>query len=96
MASEMDVVQVDGEELSPKKLGKEQGWCEMKRKTKKGAGDADPVTDQQAMPASSKKAAFMQRAVQHVRKISKASRMPNWPTDDYRIIVRTRNIFNVL
>ncbi|KAH8026798.1 hypothetical protein HPB51_024913 [Rhipicephalus microplus] len=95
MASEMDIVQVYGEELSPTEFGEEQGWCEIKRKTKKAAGDADPATDQQATPAISKKAAFMQRETQHVRKITKVSRRPNLPTDDYNVIIRPRNGFNV-
>ncbi|KAL1473190.1 hypothetical protein MTO96_038854 [Rhipicephalus appendiculatus] len=91
----MEVVQVDGEELSPTEFGKEQGWCEVKRNTKKAAGDANPATNQQATPASSKKATFIQKATQHVRKITMASRMPNLPTDDYKIIVRPRDGFNV-
>ncbi|KAL1416264.1 hypothetical protein MTO96_028097 [Rhipicephalus appendiculatus] len=94
-ASESEVVQVDGEELSPTEFGKEQGWYEIKRNTKKVAGDADPVTNQQATPASSKKETFIQKATQHVRKFTMASRMPNLPTDDYKIIVRPRDGFNV-
>ncbi|KAL1480139.1 hypothetical protein MTO96_051283 [Rhipicephalus appendiculatus] len=91
----MEVVQVNGEELSPTEFGKEQEWCEMKRNIKKAAGDADPATNQQATPASSKKTAFIQKATQHVRKLTMASRMPNLPTDDYKIIVRLREGFNV-
>ncbi|KAH7968328.1 hypothetical protein HPB52_007863 [Rhipicephalus sanguineus] len=90
----MEVVQIEGEEISPTEFGKEQGWCEIKRNTKKAAGDADPAKNQQATPASTEKAAFIQKATQYVRKITMTSRMPNLPTDD-KIIVRPRDGFNV-
>ncbi|KAH7932535.1 hypothetical protein HPB52_024383 [Rhipicephalus sanguineus] len=91
----MEVVQVEGEEISPTEFGKEQGWCEIKRNTKKAAGDADSAKNQQATPASTEKAAFIQKATQYVRKITMTSRMPNLPTDYYKIIVRRRDGFNV-
>lgn len=91
----MEFVQVEGEEISPTEFGKEQGWCEIKRNTKKAGGDADPAKNQQATPASTEKAAFIQKATQYVRKITMTSRMPNLPTDDYKIIVRPRDGFNV-
>ncbi|KAH8033286.1 hypothetical protein HPB51_008769 [Rhipicephalus microplus] len=82
-------------ELSQTESRKEQGRCEIKRKTKKAAGDADAATDQQATPASSMKPVFMQKVTQHVWEFSKASRMPNLPTNDYKIIVRPRKGFKI-
>ncbi|KAH7940036.1 hypothetical protein HPB52_020549 [Rhipicephalus sanguineus] len=90
----MEVVQVEGEEISPTEFGKEQGWCEIKRTTKKAAGDANQAKNQQATTASTEKVAFIQKATRYVRKITMMSRMPNLPTDD-KIIVRPWDGFNV-
>ncbi|KAH8033148.1 hypothetical protein HPB51_008014 [Rhipicephalus microplus] len=53
------------------------------------------ATNQQTTPTSSRTPAFMQSATQHVRKIIKARRMPNLPMNDYKIIIRLLNGFNV-
>ncbi|KAH6930513.1 hypothetical protein HPB50_014470 [Hyalomma asiaticum] len=86
----MNVVRVEGMELLSKELGKEQRWCKIKRNTKKAAPtDGDPATNQPSV------AAYTMRAKHYVRKITKASRMPNLPTDGFKIVVRSRNGFNV-
>ncbi|KAH6936202.1 hypothetical protein HPB50_014970 [Hyalomma asiaticum] len=53
------------------------------------ASDGDPATNQQSV------AAYTMRAKHYVRKITKASRMRNLPTDDFKIVVRPWNGFNV-
>ncbi|KAH6944396.1 hypothetical protein HPB50_002908 [Hyalomma asiaticum] len=86
----MNVVRVGGVELLLKEFGKEQGWCEIKRNTKKAAPtDGDPATNQQSV------AAYTMRVKHYVRKITKPSQMPNLLTDDFKIVVRLRNGFNV-
>ncbi|KAH6930440.1 hypothetical protein HPB50_013564 [Hyalomma asiaticum] len=82
----MNVVRVEGVQLLLKGFGNEHGWWKIKRSTKKEApAEGDPMTNQQSV------AAYTMRAKDYVRKITKASRTPNLPTDDFKIVVRPRN-----
>ncbi|KAH7973105.1 hypothetical protein HPB52_021602 [Rhipicephalus sanguineus] len=81
----MEVVRVDGEELEPDEFGKGSGWCEIKRHSKnssKGSSRRLPLKHNS-------------KTARQVRQIARASRMPDLPTDDYKVVVRPRGGFNV-
>ncbi|KAG0412359.1 hypothetical protein HPB47_010499, partial [Ixodes persulcatus] len=106
---QMDVVEVERQELRPDEFGEGSGWCEIKRNNKKQADSAveSAKTQQQGhqqTAASSttgistvadKAAKYKRKNARHVRQIAIASRMPDLPTDDYRVVVRPRGGFNV-
>lgn len=105
----MEVVEVEGQELRPDEFGEGSGWCEIKRNNKKQADSAveSAKTQQQGhqQPAATsttgistvadKAAKYKRKNARHVRQIAMASRMPDLPTDDYRVVVRPRGGFNV-
>ncbi|XP_070378094.1 uncharacterized protein [Dermacentor albipictus] len=89
----MEVVSVDGEEMQPEEFGKELGWCEVRRGTKKrcsgGAGLAGHEQQERTFVGEAKNRNKWKNE-RKVRQIIKASRLPNLPKEDYRVIVRPR------
>ncbi|CAN7946414.1 unnamed protein product, partial [Ixodes pacificus] len=104
----MDVVQVEGQELRPDEFGEGSGWCEIKRNKKRADSAMESAKTQQQghqqMGATSasgistvadKAAKYRKKNARKVSQIAIASRMPDLPTDDYKVVVRPRGGFNV-
>ncbi|EEC06276.1 hypothetical protein IscW_ISCW003520 [Ixodes scapularis] len=104
----MDVVQVEGQELRPDEFGEGSGWCEIKRnKTRADSAMESAKTQQQGhqqtgatstsgiSTVANKAAKYERKNARKVSQIAIASRMPDLPTDDYRVVVRPRGDFNV-
>ncbi|KAL1484599.1 hypothetical protein MTO96_049982 [Rhipicephalus appendiculatus] len=103
----MDVVEVEGEEIRPEDFGEGAGWCNVRRTKQADGASESPQnqhakTQQQAAAASTTGiVAAAATAAQSKRKyarqlqhLAKASRMPELPPDDYKIIVRPRGGFS--
>ncbi|KAH7975515.1 hypothetical protein HPB52_002343 [Rhipicephalus sanguineus] len=99
----MDVVEVEGEDIRPEDFGEGAGWCRVKRtKQADGASDQQAETQQQAAaasttgiaPSTATAAQNKNKCARYLQHLAKASRMPELPPDDYRIIVRPRGGFN--
>ncbi|KAH7961664.1 hypothetical protein HPB52_011175 [Rhipicephalus sanguineus] len=99
--------QVEGEDIRLEDFGEGAGWCRVKR-TKQGDGASESAQDQQAetqqqaaaasttgiAPATATAAQNKKQCARYLQHLAKASRMPELPPDDYRIIVRPRGGFN--
>ncbi|KAH7944651.1 hypothetical protein HPB52_022977 [Rhipicephalus sanguineus] len=93
----MEVVSVEGEEIQPGQFGKESGWCEVRRgvKTQVGGETGSAGNKQRGTPFVGETRRNKWKNERNVRKIIKASRLPNLPTEDYRVIVRPHDGLNV-
>ncbi|KAM7303866.1 hypothetical protein ISCGN_013783 [Ixodes scapularis] len=104
----MDVVQVEGQELRPDEFGSGSGWCEIKRNKKRADSARESAKTQQQghqqtgatstsgiSTVADKAAKYERKNARKVSQIAMASRMPDLPTDDYRVVVRPRGGFNV-
>ncbi|KAH7933281.1 hypothetical protein HPB49_011165 [Dermacentor silvarum] len=93
----MDAVQIEGEEISPTEIRKDKGWLDARAKCKKrqtSVGDADPAA--QAAATLAKEETYIRRAARTVRTISMASKKPNLPADNIKIIVRPKDGFSTV
>lgn len=91
----MEVVHVDGEEISPTDVRKENGWLEVRAKYKERkarVAGTDPAA--QTADALNDDEAFVKRAARNVRRLSMATKKPNLPVDDIKVIVRPRDGFS--
>ncbi|KAM7300848.1 hypothetical protein ISCGN_016433 [Ixodes scapularis] len=104
----MDVVQVEGQELRPDEFGEGSGWCEIKRDKKRADSAMESAKTQQQghqqkgatstlgiSMVADKAAKYERKNARKVSQIAMVSRMPDLPTDDYRVVVRPRGGFNV-
>ncbi|CAN7951581.1 unnamed protein product [Ixodes pacificus] len=104
----MDVVQVEGQELRPDEFGEGSGWCEIKRNKKRADSAMESAKTQQQghqqtgatstsgiSTVADKAAKYRKKNARKVSQIAMASRMPDLPTDDYKVVVRPRGGFNV-
>ncbi|CAN7943584.1 unnamed protein product, partial [Ixodes pacificus] len=104
----MDVVQVEGQELRPDEFGEGSGWCEIKRNKKRADSTMESAKTQQQghqqtgatstsgiSTVADKAAKYKKKNARKVSQIAMASRMPDLPTDDYKVVVRPRGGFNV-
>ncbi|CAN7950865.1 unnamed protein product [Ixodes pacificus] len=104
----MDVVQVEGQELRPDEFGEGSGWCEIKRNKKRADSAMESAKTQQQghqqtgatstsviSTVADKAAKYKKKNARKVSQIAMASRMPDLPTDDYKVVVRPRGGFNV-
>ncbi|KAM7294301.1 hypothetical protein ISCGN_023809 [Ixodes scapularis] len=104
----MDVVQVEGQELRPDEFGEGSGWCEIKRNKKRADSAMESAKTQQQghqqtgatstsgiSTVANKAAKYERKNARKVSQIAMASRMPDLPADDYRVVVRPRGGFNV-
>ncbi|CAN8016759.1 unnamed protein product, partial [Ixodes persulcatus] len=104
----MDVVEVEGQELRPDEFGEGSGWCEIKRNKKQADSAVESAKTQQQghqqtaatsttgiSTVADKAAKYKRKNARHLRQRAMASRMPDLPTDDYRVVVRPRGGFNV-
>lgn len=103
----MDVVEVEGEDIRPEDFGEGAGWCSVKR-TKQADGASETAQDQKTetqqqaaaaettgiAPDTATAAQNKKKCARYLQHLAKASRMPELPPDDYRIIVRPRGGFN--
>ncbi|CAN8013084.1 unnamed protein product, partial [Ixodes pacificus] len=102
----MDVVQVEGQDLRPDEFG--EGWCEIKRNKKRADSAMESAKTQQQghqqtgatstsgiSTVADKAAKYKKKNARKVSQIAMASRMPDLPTDDYKVVVRPRCGFNV-
>lgn len=88
---------MEGEEIQPGEFGKESGWCEVRRgvKTQVGGETGSAGNKQRGTPFVGETRRNKWKNERNVRKIIKASRLPNLPTEDYRVIVRPHDGLNV-
>ncbi|KAL1448241.1 hypothetical protein MTO96_044116 [Rhipicephalus appendiculatus] len=95
--AEMEVVSVEGEDKRPEEFGKESGWCEVRRgaKTLVGGETGSAGNKQRGRSFVEDAPKSKWNNEQNVRKIIKASRLPNLPGEDYRVIVRPHGGLNV-
>ncbi|KAH7935012.1 hypothetical protein HPB52_002657 [Rhipicephalus sanguineus] len=93
----MEVVSVEGEDIQPEECGKESGWCEVRRgaKTQVGGETGSAGNRQRGTPFVEETPRNKWKNERNVPKIIKASRLPNLPTEDYRVIVRPHGGLNV-
>ncbi|KAH7956672.1 hypothetical protein HPB52_011622 [Rhipicephalus sanguineus] len=91
----MEVVQVEGEDIQPEEL--DQGnWFEIKRSNRRRSDDVDPLRSDTTQLQRAKEATWSKKkGYRKIQQLIVASRMPNLPVDDYRIIIRPRGGFNV-
>ncbi|KAL1482393.1 hypothetical protein MTO96_033825 [Rhipicephalus appendiculatus] len=91
----MEVVQVDGEDIPPEEL--DQGnWFKIKRSHRRLSDDVDPSRNERTQLQRPKETTWSKKkGSRKIRQLIVASRMPNLPVDDYRIIIRPRGGFNV-
>ncbi|KAL1470969.1 hypothetical protein MTO96_040155 [Rhipicephalus appendiculatus] len=103
----MDVVEVEGENIRPEDFGEGAGWSHVRR-TKQADGASESAQNQHAktqqqaaaasttgiVPAAATAAQSKMKYARHLQHLAKASRMPELPPDDYKIIVRPRGGFN--
>ncbi|KAH7985682.1 hypothetical protein HPB52_025472 [Rhipicephalus sanguineus] len=91
----MEVVQVEGEDIQPEEL--DQGnWFEIKRSNRRRSDDVDPSRSDTTQLQRAKEATWSKKkGYRKIQQLIVASRMPNLPVDDYRIIIRPRGGFNV-
>ncbi|XP_070392071.1 uncharacterized protein [Dermacentor albipictus] len=99
----MEVVQVEGTEIRPQDFGEGAGWCDVKRK-KQANGVTESADNQQAYMqrrtaatsnTGTTSAQYKRKYARQVHQIAMASRMPELPPYDYKIVVRPRGGFNV-
>ncbi|KAH7963497.1 hypothetical protein HPB52_021264 [Rhipicephalus sanguineus] len=94
----MEVVRVEGEELEPDEFGEGSGWCEIKRHSKnqqQGQQQTAATSPTETSTAAGTAVKYNRKTARQVRQIARASRMPDLPTDDYKVVVRPRGGFNV-
>ncbi|KAH7943187.1 hypothetical protein HPB52_006232 [Rhipicephalus sanguineus] len=94
----MEVVRVEGEELEPDEFGEGSGWCEIKRHSKnqqQGQQQTAATSPTETSTAAGTAVKYNRKTARQVRQIARASRMPDLPTDDYKVDVRPRGGFNV-
>ncbi|KAH7976738.1 hypothetical protein HPB52_018738 [Rhipicephalus sanguineus] len=94
----MEVVRVEGEELEPDEFGEGSGWCEIKRYSKnqqQGQQQTAATSPTETSTAAGTAVKYNRKTARQVRQIARASRMPDLPTDDYKVVVRPRGGFNV-
>ncbi|KAH7935598.1 hypothetical protein HPB52_010337 [Rhipicephalus sanguineus] len=94
----MEVVRVEGEELEPDEFGEGSGWCEIKRHSKnqqQGQQQTAATSLTETSTAAGTAVKYNRKTARQVRQIARASRMPDLPTDDYKVVVRPRGGFNV-
>ncbi|KAH6924274.1 hypothetical protein HPB50_014624 [Hyalomma asiaticum] len=94
----MDVVGVEGEQKVSEDATQDSGWFEVKRRSRKQDGDAAKLK------SDSYSTQYEQRidrdgwkkkiGARNIRQLIAASRMPNLPPEDYRIIIRPRGGIN--
>ncbi|KAH7971901.1 hypothetical protein HPB52_003666 [Rhipicephalus sanguineus] len=87
LTTKMEVVQVEGEEISPTELRKENGWLDVCAKCKERktlVEGTDPV--EQTVDTLASEETYIRRAARNIKK-------PNLPADDIKIIVRPRDGF---
>ncbi|KAH6948817.1 hypothetical protein HPB50_026553 [Hyalomma asiaticum] len=101
--SYMDVVEVEGEDLRPEDFGEGAGWCHVK-KTRQPDGASESAQKQQlktqqaasaasttGVASAATTAAYNKRKyARQLQHLAKASRMPELPPDNNKIIVRPR------
>lgn len=95
----MDVIQVEGEDIRPEDFGEGAGWCNVKR-MKQADGPIESSQNQQAQmqrqtatTSSTGTAQYKRKYTRRVQQLAMASRMPELPSDDYKIVVRPRGGF---
>ncbi|KAH7943449.1 hypothetical protein HPB52_008600 [Rhipicephalus sanguineus] len=90
----MEVVQVEGEEISRTELRKENGWLDVRAKCKERktlVEGTDPV--EQTVDTLASEETYIRRAARNVRRLNMKIKKPNLPADDIKIIVRPRDGF---
>ncbi|KAL1467856.1 hypothetical protein MTO96_025942 [Rhipicephalus appendiculatus] len=91
----MEVVQVDGEDISPTDVRKEKGWLEVRAKCKDRktlVEGTDPAT--QTVDTLAKEETYLRRAARNMRRLNMTIKKPNLPVDDIKVIVRPRDGFS--
>ncbi|KAL1484639.1 hypothetical protein MTO96_032476 [Rhipicephalus appendiculatus] len=91
----MEVVQVDGEDISPTDVRKEKGWLEVRAKCKERktlVGGADPAA--QTVDTLANEDTYVRRAARNMRRLNMTIKKPNLPLDDIKVIVRPRDGFS--
>ncbi|KAH7945719.1 hypothetical protein HPB49_014505 [Dermacentor silvarum] len=91
----MNFLQVGGEEISPTEIRKDKGWLDARAKCKKRQmpiGNADPAA--QAAATLVKEETYIRRPARTVRRLRIASKKPNRPADNVKIIVRPKDGFS--
>ncbi|XP_070382673.1 uncharacterized protein [Dermacentor albipictus] len=99
----MEVVQVEGTDIRPEDFGKGAGWCDVKRK-KQADGATESAHNQHVhmqprtvatSTTGVTTAKYKRKYARQVKQVAMASRMPELPPDDCKIVVRPRGGFNV-
>lgn len=86
---------MEGENMQTDEFGEGSGWCEVRR------GAKTRCSDEARSAGNKQQASFVETATnkwkngRNVRQIIRASRLPNLPKEDYRVIVRPRGGFSV-
>ncbi|KAH6945048.1 hypothetical protein HPB50_006969 [Hyalomma asiaticum] len=82
--------------MQTEEFGEESGWCEVRRGAKTRCSDEARLARNNQQGRSFVEAATNKwKNARNVRQIIRASRLPNLPKEDYRVIVRPRGGFNV-
>lgn len=95
----MDVVGIEGEQKVPEDATQDSGWFEVKRRSRKQDGDAAKLKSDsystQCKQRIDRDGWKKKKGARNIRQLIAASRMPNLPPEDYRIIIRPRGGINV-
>lgn len=91
----MDVVIVQGEEISPKKIRNDKGWLEVRAKHKKNVMPVEETNPAvQDADALNTEETYKRRAARNLRRLDMTSKKPNLPVDDIKVIVRPKGGFS--
>ncbi|KAH6944056.1 hypothetical protein HPB50_001478 [Hyalomma asiaticum] len=91
----MGVVDVEGKDISPKEIRNDKGWLEVRSKHKKNTTPVEE-TNPAAQEAATlnKEETYRRRAARNLRRLGMASKKPNLPVDDIKVIVRPKDGFS--
>ncbi|KAH6921375.1 hypothetical protein HPB50_027637 [Hyalomma asiaticum] len=91
----MVLARVEGENMQTEEFGEGSGWCEVRRGAKTRRSDEARLAGNKEQGSFVEAATNKWKNARNVRQIIRASRLPNLPKEDYRVIVRPRGGFNV-
>ncbi|KAL1442865.1 hypothetical protein MTO96_046219 [Rhipicephalus appendiculatus] len=95
----MEFVSVEGEDMQPNDFTNDAGWCEVRRRnnTKTSAGISGPKSSipRDAAAPTLALGDSKWKGERTIRQITKASRVPRLPPEDYKVIVRPRGGLSV-
>ncbi|KAH6947962.1 hypothetical protein HPB50_022278 [Hyalomma asiaticum] len=90
----MGVVVIEGKDISPKEIRNDKGWLEVRAKHKKNTTPVEETNPAMQEAATlNKEETYIRRAARNLRRLGMASKKPNLPVDDIKVIVRPKDGF---